>query len=326
MFHHPWTVHQVLIILWREGKLTADEILLMGFISWLTRLKYGCIASNSTLAEYWGNGKSKSTVERAIRKFRELGLIRVKIKQNNTRKIEITFRGDEIAEKFLPKGGTSRMTWGHVTDDVGGTSRMTTDKEDKEDKGKEAIVTLARRGSFFPLPANNQTPIEGPIKFSHAVKTFHEFGKGQKYHIATKDKDRTIYVKGAHGGGWKRETLAKWESAYRGLRARLEKARIKEVLHWYIENHDHAYLPVCKTFLTFAERFDQIEKAMRRETNQLRTKEKSSNKAPNGSGSYRIEPDGTRRKISTIYSNGYADDVTEEMLDKYEEIMKRKNK
>lgn len=123
----------------------------------------------------------------------------------------------------------------------------------------------ATSGSFH-LNGYSQHLSEIETKFSPVVVQFAQFSKEKGYHIRGKNLKRVIYTKGGCAGGWNRQTLSTWQACYRGLLHQVkDKNKIKEVLQWFIANHEvDEWCPECCTFTTFCERFGRIEKAMRR--------------------------------------------------------------
>lgn len=103
--------------------------------------------------------------------------------------------------------------------------------------------------------------------FSEAINIYHSFAKGRDYHIFERCHDGHIrYIQGCNEGGWNKHALTKWESRYQGLLLRIrDEKRILKTLRWFIANAlNDPYLPPCKTFLVFVDKFDQIDNARRR--------------------------------------------------------------
>lgn len=131
---------------------------------------------------------------------------------------------------------------------------------------KKSRRTSAAALDSFQLNGYSHHLSEIETKFSPVVIEFARFSKEKGYHIRGKNLKRVIYAKGGCAGGWTRQTLSTWQSCYRGLLHQAkDKNKIKEVLEWFIANHEvDEWCPECYAFTTFCERFGRIEKAMRR--------------------------------------------------------------
>lgn len=69
------TIYEEMFVLWKDGTISAEELLLLVQIHALSRKPRGCWATNSWLAN-WGQLKSKGHVSRMIGKLLSLELIR----------------------------------------------------------------------------------------------------------------------------------------------------------------------------------------------------------------------------------------------------------
>lgn len=83
----------------------------------------------------------------------------------------------------------------------------------------------------------------------------------------------------------RKPAMSKWYQAAEELIATNRPKRIRQVMKWYFDElHDNEWLPVCKSFPTFADKFLQIEKAMVRKRPDL--KQSSATKKRTGKMQY----------------------------------------
>lgn len=74
--------------------------------------------------------------------------------------------------------------------------------------------------------------------------------------------------KGSTQTGWSARTLRHWHRAMRDfVQQHGELGEIERVMSWYLEHHEDDYIPVCTTVQAFVEKFDSIQRAMKRSSN-----------------------------------------------------------
>lgn len=254
VYEHGFFTPPCVLELYCEGEITGDEIVMLGIITRLSKLKYGCIASNPYLADIMRC--SPSTIERSLRNLRNLGLVETVIdqKDGNKRTIYTQVRGDHLS---------SKMTRGHVKNDGPLSSKMTGYRSTKVIGEKDTVAQSAKRDFFSDSEANRSANrrVVAPT-YSTAVTRFAAFSQKMSLHIY-----RNRPVSGASKDGWTRATLMKWEDRYQDLLRDIDSRTILEVLGWYIEHWQDDYIPDARTFTAFCDKFQKIESAMLRSLN-----------------------------------------------------------
>lgn len=238
-----------LIRLYESRTINAEEVLLLSKLDALQDPKRGgCWASNEYLAGWWG--KSGRWVSETISKFEELGLVR-------TSQVE---HGDRIIKVL--SGGWKKSSRG-------------VEEKFYVDRKKSSTKVATQRESRLAAPAAD--PLldadedSKPPEFSPEVKAYHTFSRRQGYHILSRSGKEVRYARGAHAGGWTLPVLKRWEQLFQELSERHGDAHVSKVLNFYLKHHDNEFAPEARTLGAFADKFDRIEKFMRR---QLKVKER----------------------------------------------------
>jgi hypothetical protein len=119
-----------------------------------------------------------------------------------------------------------------------------------------------------PAVLLNDLPDTSVPKFSGPVRDFANWSRSKGFHVRLRLSPTDIkYAKGGGPGGWSRDTLLAWESAFQQFIKRVPAQQVGSVLSLYIKEHvlltQERNAPVCQTFLTFLERFDWIDRTVR---------------------------------------------------------------
>lgn len=204
----------------------------------------GCWASNAWLGNWWS--KSVVWVSNTVSKLQKLGLV-------ETSQVG---HGKRIIKTIYPLNKTLRG----VEENFNAPLKKTLTKVPY---GKERVGPPSGRGSLvdtFGIEGHPQQVRE----FSAGVRLYADFSKRRGFHV-TRLNGEVRYAKGGQEGGWSRPVLEKWEKVWQDLCSRHGREKAQQVLTWFLKNYDLEFVPVAQTLPTFASKWDQIEKSMRRE-------------------------------------------------------------
>jgi len=217
---------------------------LLAKINALCDPKKGCWASNRWLANWWG-GRDPSWVSTCITKFRELGLVEVKLKDNNKRMIRVTFFGDELP--------TEKTRHPHRENSAPPPRKL---------GGQQSTTIKSTRERTHPrlAPADGSVPslgLNGGHKLPKLVKEFANFAIENHLHLGKR---------GSTTHGWTRATLLDWEKRLNELLSQLngDSHQVGLVLQWYFEHWRDEYVPQVYTLRSFCERYPELKRAMKR--------------------------------------------------------------
>lgn len=105
-------------------------------------------------------------------------------------------------------------------------------------------------------------PEDSQIRFSKAVSVYAKWSVSRGYHL--RSRVPLLYARGAAQGGWSRPTLIKWQKAYSALCATLSQEKVDKLIQFYLKHHDDEFAPEARTLVAFAQRWEKIDKFMRR--------------------------------------------------------------
>ena len=196
----------------------------------------------------------------ALRELRRLGYAEIRpVQEPKTGRM----MGKELIVYELPK---SRFPHPRVPPSSENRAYSNTKEESNTDSAPRSGPPGQHPSFDLEEPDINGSRI---IKYSTPVVMFAKYTIRSKLHIlgVYPNTQRIKYVKGATAGSWSPQTLAGWEACYLGLKERIgDPQKIERVVAWFIKNAHHEYTPTARTFPSFCEKFDQIEKALRRHT------------------------------------------------------------
>ncbi len=251
-----WWFPIFLVDLYESRVINAEELLLLGKINSIEK----CWASNSWLASWWGD-KSPRWVSYTLHKLEEMKLLKIIYSASGRRRIRTCFEGDEGYRQ-----GSKRVEEKFQKPRIKHPGDLSISKEYSLDKKER---TIRRENSEANFHINGSSSNDRSIDFSPAVKWFARFSTECRFHIRPNyfngGASHSPYVKGGQEGGWSRPTLCFWEKCYQELFKRYDDAiRIERVVKWFILHHLEEWVPVCHTFPSFCEKFDKIERMMKR--------------------------------------------------------------
>lgn len=254
-----WWYPQFLVELYESGEINGEELILIGKINSFRE----CRVSNKWLANWWG--KTPRWVSRTLARLRELGLIFIEIEWDESRTIQkrlihTCFQGDEGYRKSTSRAGEKFHTSGIIHPHQRNNYSMNSIYSSKK--------VVSGGGPRRPMPPDS-FPLNGYdldreeiiTEYSVPVKDYAQLYQGKGW-----DKIGPKTRKGSHArGGASRPLLIKWERDYRNLCERIEPAKVERVLRWFLIHWDDEFTPTARTFTRFCDRFEDIEKSMRRQ-------------------------------------------------------------
>lgn len=254
-----------LIKLYEAGILNAEEILLLAKIDALQDpTKGGCWATNGYLAVWWK--KSPRWVSSSVSKFQSLGLASVIQKGDGERVIKTS---------LTPRKKTSTPQEENFYD----PRKKTSTKYSL--RNRESIAASDDAGSLLNL---------NEPEYSEAVSAFATFSRQRGYHIRSRYGKQVVYTKLGQPGGWTRATLQRWEEIHQRLCRHHHPEKIRRMVLRLIKYYDSEFCPEVRTFEAFANKFEAIEKFIKRErTNRIKAGEEDEEEAPYEEPTMKVE-------------------------------------
>lgn len=228
-----------LIRLYEAGTLNAEEVLLLAKIDALQDPKRGgCWASNGWLGVWWK--KTPRWVSSTVQKFEKLGLVTVIQKSECDR---------TIVTALAPRKKTSCPQEESFLPPRKKTSTKIPLREIEEDT----------------VSGDTETLVPVQPEYSEAVSAFATFSRQRGYHIRSRTGKEVSYAKGGGPGGWTTVALKRWEEIHQALCRHHHPEKIRRLVLRLIKYYDSDYAPEVRTFSAFAEKFEKVEKFVKRE-------------------------------------------------------------
>lgn len=205
-----------------------------------------------------------TAVYSALKELRAVGYVRLLVIRKDGKIFRKVYEVSDTSSKKLNLGFLSE---GNLNEGFLNEGNLSYNKNRKESKNRIPAASR-RRVAAASMNLENEK-----FKFSQIIDTYAQFSVKNRFHVGKK---------GASLTGWKNRTLHNWSMACAGLVERLEGnvTRVEKVLKWFISHHTDEWLPTCHTFISFSEKFDSIEKAMKRNTKPRRNNRQWNDEEP----------------------------------------------